>query len=194
MSSDNYIVSVLARDGATVDIEAVLTGNAGFAGLPHPRGRSVFLMLAWMDGEKGAVHGRLEADARQLGVSVLELLTDPGWIRANIDRYVIEAVITHTREIQGDDEAARFGDWLWEQAYGDDATEDEDELYVRHAPRWQCRVTFADAELAQALVPGRRFGSAAYAAYEEPETPKMHEAPNCELVTIEIDEDGRPLV
>lgn len=209
MSSDNYLVRIEARDGARVRLRAVLTGNSGFAGTPHPEGRSFFLMLAHEvdpgdadDPEStwSLLRADLVREARASSASsaasseqVWDLLFDETWLRDNIDRYVVQAEITAVRVIDGGDEdVGRFGRWLWNEAYGEAAVGDGDAIYRRFAPSFECVVDFARPEYASALEPGMEFGTTAYPAWLEPPSRKLFTSPNVKVDGFLVDAAGKP--
>jgi len=206
--SDNFIVRVLENAGATIRLRAALTGSQDFDGMPYPAGRSFFLMMAYMEeptpsdapeAEWGAVRRALHHDASGTGRAPFDLLQDAGWLKEHIDRYVPQVTITRTRLLSYDvprEEQVRFGQWLWNQAYGAGNTcADPDELYLEVAPFFEATVVFGRPEFTGHLPAAKVFGTASYAALQEPpwSTPKLVNAPDAINEEFVPGPDGAPL-
>jgi len=207
--SDNFVIRVLERTGATVRLRAALAGNADFIGMPYPDGRAFFLMLAYLEEPAlsdapepawAAVRRSLAADQRAAGqppTNQFALLHDAAWLEANLDRYVPQVTITHVRLLDcGLEDSQRFGQWLWNEAWGPaTGKRDPDELYLEFAPWFEATVEFARVEFVEYLPPGRVFGTAAYAAFEEPpwSTPKLAFAPRFPADEFIPDSSGAPI-
>jgi hypothetical protein len=210
--SDNFIIRVLENTGTVVRLRAALTGSQDFDGMPYPDGRSFFLMMAYMEepassaapeSEWGPVRRALARELKDYANGTaripFDLLQDAGWLGANIDRYVPQVTMTRTRLLSYEiprEEQVRFGQWLWNQAYGDGNTcADPDELYLEVAPFFEATVVFGQAEFTEHLPAGKVFGTAAYAALKEPpwSTPKLANAPDWVCEEFVAGPDGAPM-
>lgn len=199
MSSDTFHIRVLERHGGQVRLRAALTGAQDLGGAPYPGGRAFFLMLAYLEAPGATLDEELRGQAATHGGSPFDLLQDAAWLQANIDRYVTRVTLTRTRMLSYDLSTAdqqRFGQWLWNKAYGDDsACADPDALYLDLAPFFECTVEFARPEYAEPLTAGRAFRTVAYAAWAEPpwSTPKLANAPDCVMEELVTGPDGEPI-
>ena len=210
--SDNFIIRVLENTGAVLRLRAALTGSQDFDGMPYPDGRSFFLMMTYMEdpaskdapeSEWGALRRALDHDLKEHrnGTARIpfDLLQDPDWLRANIDRYIPQVTMTRTRLLSYEiprEEQVRYAQWLWNQAYGVGNTcADDDEFYLEQAPFFEATVVFGRAEFTEHLPAGKVFGTAAYAALKEPpwSTPRLANAADWVCEEFVAGPDGAPL-